>query len=166
MPSKVPFVRSDVSWNAVCIKLGLLLALNLLFYCFDERTFYLYASFAYVILSYAVRAIVIPNQHRKGINLLKQEKFEEALPYFEECVAFFTRHAWVDKYRALTMFLSSKRTFREISLCNAAFCMLQSGKVGEAKQTYENVLKDYPENTIARSALLTISSLTSYSPGT
>ena len=152
MASKVPFVKNEINWMAVIIKLSFLIVLNLLFYFIDKKAFFVEAVFVYVMISYSLRILVVPKEHRTGINLIRNEKFEEAIPYFQKCVDFFTKYAWVDKYRVITMFISSKRTFREISLCNEAFCMLQSKRVDEAKKNYEEVLTEYPENTIARSA--------------
>jgi tetratricopeptide (TPR) repeat protein len=169
MTSKVPFLKSEISKIAVIIQLLFFISLNVLFYFINKTFFdvkalsvYLQSAAVYFSISYSLRRLLVPKAHREGIALIKEENFEAAIPCFQKCVDFFTRHAWIDKYRAMTMFVSSKRTFREISLCNMAFCMLQSQKVNEAKRIYDEVLIEYPENTIARSAINTINSLTSY----
>jgi hypothetical protein len=58
---------------------------------------------------------------------------------------------------------SSKRGIRESSICNLGFCLLQIGQVKAAKEVYENVLRQYPENTIAKIQLRTINALTTNS---
>ena len=157
MASKVPFIKSEVSWIAVIIKILVFALVGYLFYRIDSKNYLTYTFICYLALSYGLRAAV-PRSHRKGVQLIKQENFAEAIPWFQKSAVFFGKHAWVDKYRYLTMFIESKQTMREIALCNMAWCFMQTRRINESKKIYEQVLAEYPDNTVARSSLHTIDS--------
>ena len=72
---------------------------------------------------------------------------------FEKSVAYFTKNAWIDKYRYVTMLSSSKMSYREMGLSNIAFCYGQLGKLEIAKEYYLRVLREYPENGLAMATL-------------
>ena len=59
----------------------------------------------------------------------------------------------------MAMVSSSKRGIRESSICNLGFCLLQIGQVKAAKEVYEDVLRQYPENTVAIIQLRTINTI-------
>jgi tetratricopeptide (TPR) repeat protein len=104
------------------------------------------------MLSYGLRNL-ITRSHQKGINLVKQGNFIDAIPYFERSVKYFSENDWVDKYRFLTMLSSSKMSYREMGLCNIAFCFSQTGEGQKAKELYQFTLNEYPENVLAQTAL-------------
>ena len=143
---------------SVIPQLLFLFLLSYLFFLFGNEKPLLFGGFTYLLFSNGLKN-AIPLSHRKGIALIKSGKYQEAIPYFQKSVDFFTKYAWVDKYRYITLLLSSKRTMREVSLCNMAFCMLHSKRVTEAKSVYEDVLKQYPNNAVANAALNTINAV-------
>ena len=112
----------------------------------------------YLVLSFGLRNLVAKN-HRKGVNLVKQQKFADAIPYFQKSVDYFSKNAWVDKYRFLIILSSSKMSYREMGLCNIAFCYSQTGKGLKAKEFYQQILRDYPENGMATAGLNMLNSL-------
>ncbi|MEN9639008.1 MAG: hypothetical protein RLZZ262_876, partial [Bacteroidota bacterium] len=69
------------------------------------------------------------------------------------------KYSWVDKYRYLTLLSSSKMTYREMGLCNIAFCYGQIGQGAKARAFYEQVRTEYPDNGIALIALNLMSSV-------
>ena len=154
MASKIPFIKSEVTWISVLLRLSVFLLLSGLFYLVDKEWFIYYAFATYILLSFLLQ-IFIPTDHNKGIKLIKQEKFEEAIPHFKNSVDFFTKHSWIDKYRSITLLISSRRSFREISLCNLAYCLTQVKRVEEARKMYEDVLIEYPNNIVAKAVLKT-----------
>ncbi len=87
---------------------------------------------------------------------VKQNDFNGAIEYFKQSVDFFTKKEWLDKYRAVTMFSASKMSYREMALCNIAFCYAQTGRAEKAKALYEEILQEYPDNGIAYYSLNTI----------
>jgi hypothetical protein len=105
--------------------------------------------FAYAWLTRSL----IPREHRRGIRLVRQGRYEEAIPAFENSLSFFTRHAWIDRLRAITMLSPSKMGYREMALCNKAFCHAQIGQGATATAIYQSVLAEYPDNLMAPAAL-------------
>ena len=67
----------------------------------------------------------IPHHHRKGISLLKTNHYLQAIEEFEKSYTFFTRHAWIDRWRYITLLSSSKISYTEMALLNIAFCYSQ-----------------------------------------
>ena len=93
------------------------------------------------------------------MRLVKQHRFADALACFEKSVDYFSKNKWVDKYRFLTLLSSSKVTYKEMGLCNIAFCYSQIGRGREAKEYYEQVIKDFPENGLAIAGLNMLKSM-------
>jgi tetratricopeptide (TPR) repeat protein len=83
----------------------------------------------------------------------------EALPLFEKSVAYFSKNRWIDKYRFITLLSSSGLTYREMGLCNIAFCYSQTGNGLKAKEVYTQTLQEYPENGLANAGLNMLTSL-------
>ncbi|HMH10746.1 MAG TPA: tetratricopeptide repeat protein, partial [Candidatus Nitrosopolaris rasttigaisensis] len=113
----------------------------------------------YLIIWYGLRTMAFPKDVHKSIRFIKEEKFGEAIPYIERSIEFYNKHSWIDKYRFLLMVSSSKRGMRESSICNLGFCLLQTGQVNAAKEVYEDVLRQYPQNTVAIIQLRTINTI-------
>jgi tetratricopeptide (TPR) repeat protein len=148
-----PFVRGKVVWLYTIPQFILIFLLCWVFSLgTEDNTDIIYGFFAYWIIIYALRNLVA-RQHRQGIALLKKNNFEQALLHFQKSVAYFERNPWIDKYRYITLLSASKMTYREMGLCNVAFCHSQLGRGAEAKEIYTEVLNQYPENGIAAAAL-------------
>jgi hypothetical protein len=160
MSSKVPFVNQETVWLAIVPRLLFIGILCIVYYQWDKRDFIVFGFFTYLIVWYGLRTMAFPKEVHKSIRLIREEKFGEAIPYIERSIEFYNKHSWIDKYRFLLMVSSSKRGLRESSICNLGFCLLQGGQVKAAKEVYEDVLRQYPENTIARSELRTINAMT------
>ena len=157
MASNVPTIRqlSGLSLITQFLVIGLLIYL---YYCagFDEP--FIFGALTYSFLALCLRNL-IAKKHRLGMRLVKQRKFADALPYFEKSVDYFTKNNWVDKYRYLTLLSSSKMTYKEMGLCNIAFCYTQTGNGQKAKEYYEQALKEFPENGLATAGLNIIKSV-------
>jgi tetratricopeptide (TPR) repeat protein len=106
----------------------------------------------YLIYSFGSRAL-LTQDHRRGFRLVRQGRYVEAIAAFERSADFFTRYDWLDRFRAPLMLTSTYYGFREMALTNIAFCYAQMGDVARAKSAYERVLRDYPNNGLALSAL-------------
>ena len=157
MASNVPMVR-QVAWISLVPQL-LIMGLLVYGFCLAGSTeYFLHGALVYLLLSYILRTN-IPRFHRQGIRLVKQQKFAEAVPLFERSLASFARHPWVDTYRFLTMLSSSKMSYREMGLCNIAFCHTQLGNGLVAKQHYERILIEHPSNGLAQAGLNVLNSM-------
>lgn len=106
----------------------------------------------YVVVHLALRHGVAAH-HRKGMRLYKKERFAEAAAQFEKSYEFFSRHAWLDRWRAVTMLSSSRVSYREMALLNIAFCLVQTGKREQAAALYRRVLDEFPGSKVAQTAL-------------
>jgi len=151
MASNVPIVR-QIAWISLIPQILLLGIFIYVFYLLKTGDPFLLGALTLLILSFSLK-IILTGDHRQGIKSVKQGKFAEAIPFYQKSAAYFSGNAWVDKYRFLTMLSSSKMTYREMGLCNIAFCYSQLGDGAKAREFFEQALKDYPENGIATSAL-------------
>ena len=96
---------------------------------------------------------LIPHHHRRGIRLLRQNHYQEAISAFEESLEFCTRHNWIDTYRAITLMTPTASSFREMALMNIAFSYGQLGDGEKLKAYCERVLKTWPNNEVAHNTL-------------
>ena len=112
---------------------------------------------AYLVYSIGSR-FLIPRAHRRGMRLFRRQQYEQAISAFHESYDFFTRNVWLDRYRAAIMLSPSAMTYREMALCNIAFCYSQIGEGGKAKDYYRRALAEFPNNGLAQAALRLIES--------
>ncbi len=153
MPSPTPIIR-QTAWISLVPQL---IFMGLLIYGFHLLRFsmpraFIYGALAYLSLSSSLRRW-LKKHHREGMRLVKEQDFENAILSFEKSVAFFTRHAWIDTYRFLTMLDSSKISYKEMGLTNIAFCYYRMGDTEMAKSYYEGLLSEFPESKLASASL-------------
>ena len=112
----------------------------------------LMASSTYLLASFLLKRAFICH-HMAGIALLRENRYQEALTKFQDSYDFFEKHPWIDKYRYITFLASSRISYTEMALVNAAFCCMQLHMVNEAKEYYQKALMIFPFSKIAKSAL-------------
>lgn len=151
MSSTVPIVR-QAAWPSAIPQLIIMGLLILLWYGLAIGNPVVNGALTYLVISFCLRTF-IPGDHRRGMKLVKQEKYQEAIPYFEKSYDFFKKHHWLDKYRYITLLSSSKMTYSEMALVNIAFCYGQIGDGINSKAFYERTLKEFPHNGMAKAAL-------------
>ena len=151
MASSVPTIR-QLSWLSVVPQLIVIGLLIFLYHLADFDEPFIFGALTYSLLAFGLRNLIATN-HRQGMRFVKQQKFADALPCFEKSVDYFTKNNWVDKYRYLTLLSSSKMSYKEMGLCNIAFCYSQTGNGQKAKEIYEQALKEFPENGLAIAGL-------------
>jgi len=159
MASKKPIVR-QVAWLSIIPQL-IFMGLLLLIFGLTISSFNLaliIAMLTYLLISNTLRR-GIPHNHRKGISLYKAGKYEPAIDEFKKSYVFFSKYAWLDKYRYLTLLTSSRISYTEMALVNIAFCSSQIGDGLTAKQYYEKALAQFPKSEIAIASLNLISSI-------
>src|SRR5678810_278268 len=147
MASTVPTIR-QLSWLSLISQFIVIRLIIFLYHLaiFDQS--FIFGALTYSLLALGLRNLVAKN-HRQGMRFVKQQKFVDALPYLEKSVDYFAKNNWVDKYRYLTLLSSSKMTYKEMGLCNIAFCYSQTGNGQKAKEYYEQALREFPENGLA-----------------
>jgi len=159
MTSKVPTVR-QMAWVSIIPQISFMGVLVFI-YSRLELEFIeaiLCGSLTYLVISFCLRNL-ITKSHIQGMKYVKQQRFSEAIPSFEKSVDFFTRNSWVDKFRFITFLSSSKMSYKEMGLCNIAFCYGQTSNGVKAKEYYERALDEFPNNGIALTALKLINSI-------
>ena len=111
-----------------------------------------YGAAVYLILSFGLKSVFL-RAHRQGMERVKQHQLADAIPLFVKSVVYFTNHAWLDKYRYLTLLDSSKISYKEMGLSNIAYCYYHTGDTKTAKEYYERLLAEFPENETAKASL-------------
>lgn len=157
--SKVPFVEPEIIWLAIIPRILFIGILCLTYYQWDKKNFFLFAFVTYLIIWLGLRKLSYPKDVYKGINLIKEKKFDAAIPCIKRSIEFYSKHSWIDKHRILLMISSSKRPISETLICNLAYCLLQIGEIEAAKEQCEDALKRYPKSTIAKGHISAISAL-------
>lgn len=95
---------------------------------------------------------MVPWQN-KGLRLIREERYDEAIACFEKGYKYLERHPRIDRYRFIVMLSCSAFSYREIALCNVAFCYGQTGESETAFLIFGEILEQYPNNVIARTNL-------------
>jgi len=157
MPSNIPTTRK-LSFLFLVPQLIIIGLLIYLYHLADFTEPFILGAITYSVLALTLRNLIAKN-HRKGIRLIKENKFSEAIPCFEKSVAYFSEHTWVDKYQFITLLSASGHTYKEMGLCNIAFAYSQTGNGPKAKEYYEQVLAEFPGNGLAIAALNMIKSV-------
>jgi tetratricopeptide (TPR) repeat protein len=157
MASNVPMIK-QFAWTSIVPQLLLIGLLIYIYHLLDFDEPFIFGALTYSIIAFGLRNLIAKN-HRQGIKLVKQQKFADAITYFEKSVDYFSTNSWVDKYRFLTLLSSSKMTYREMGLCNIAFCYGQTGNGLKAKEIYQQTLNEYPENGLAIAGLNMLTSV-------
>lgn len=110
------------------------------------------SGMVYLALSFTLERC-IPRHHRRGMLLCKQGSYIKAIEAFQKSYDFFCRHAWIDKYRYLTLLSASKASYTEMALVNIAFCYVKLKDVTLAIEYYQRTLVLFPDSEMAKGAL-------------
>ncbi len=106
---------------------------------------------SFLILRLLLR--LIAREHRRGLKLVSQQRFNEAIPHFLQSYDFFDQRRWLDNYRAIFLLSPSAISYREMALNNVGFCYSQIGDGANARKYYEQCLARFPQSGIAAAAL-------------
>lgn len=156
MASNPPVIK-QVAWVSLIPQIAFIFILIAIYNYFGFKDAGLFGALTYLVLSMGLRYF-IPKNHREGIQLTKINQFEKAIAEYEKSYQFFTKNDWIDKYRFITLLSSSKMNYREMALCNIAFCYSQIGNGTKAIEFYQKTLEEFPENGLAHSALKMLNS--------
>ena len=153
MASNKPVVRQR-AWLAGLLHVLLLLVFTIIFRFFvgsfiDGFDLALLVFF----IAFLLLRFLVPRNHRQGVEFYRSGSYAQAISEFEKSYDFFTKHAWVDKYRFIVLLSSSRISYTEMSLVNIAFCYTQMGDGNMAKEYYEKALSQFPDSEMARTAL-------------
>lgn len=151
MSAKTPTFK-QTAWISAFPQLAVMGLIFLIWWKINPDRAVINGAITYLIISFSLRRIVA-RDHRKGMQFVKAQNFESAIPLFEKAYDFFNRNDWVDKYRYLTLLSSSRISYKEMALINIAFCYGQLGNGQKAKEYYERTLNEFPDSGIATASL-------------
>ncbi len=147
----MPLVR-PVAWSAVVVQVAVLASAVFVGGRILPGEGLLVGSCACLAYSLSVRPTVT-RHHRAGIARVKRQDYDGAIACFARSLAFFDRHAWIDRGRALVLLSASGMCYREMALSNMGFCHGQAGRGTEARRCYETCLERFPGSGVAAAAL-------------
>ncbi|WMJ87662.1 tetratricopeptide repeat protein [Anaerocolumna sp. MB42-C2] len=152
MASKLPVVK-QTKYSYVLLSSILLIIISYGIFLLMGISFPIEESLiVYLVISYTGKAI-LPKNHKKGLNYIKNNQYDDAIVEFHESYVFFSKYKWVDKYRHIVMLSTSQFSYIEMALVNMAYCYGQIGQIEKAKELYQQVLNEFPDNQIAIAAL-------------
>ena len=155
MATKSPVVR-PYAWVSIPIHLGVMAGFvalaHLLLRPASPDTALIAGAVAYLVLSRGSRA-VLAREHTRGMRAVRAKRYAEAIPHFEASYDFFTRHAWIDRWRYVVLLSSNAIPYREMALCNIAYCHAQLGDAARTTAYYERALEEFPGSVLARTCL-------------
>jgi len=115
-------------------------------------------SWLYLVLANVLRGIFLKH-HKRGIKQMGNRHFTEAIDAFSLSHDFFEKHKGIDKYRFLTMFMSSKLSYRQMALFNLANCYAAKSQFNEAKEKLEQFLQTAPPDEATQEALAIVTKI-------
>lgn len=151
MASVKPIVR-QVNYLYLAIHSVIIVLLAWIFVFSDVKLPFVSTLLTFGLLSAVLRCTVSKNQ-RKGMRLFNKGQYEGAIEEFQKSYSFFTKHSWIDKYRVIFVLSLSQISFKEMAMLNIALCYSQIGDGVKSKEYYEQVLYEFPDSEIAKSAL-------------
>jgi len=151
MSSTIPVVK-QTSWLATIPQLVALLLAIAVGQSLRPKDGFIWGAGAYLMYSIGSRWL-IAKRHRVGMNLVKQHRFEEAIPEFQESLKFFDRNSWIDRFRSVVLMSPSAPGYREMALVNIAFCYGQINQGIQARRYYEECLERFPDSELAKTAI-------------
>jgi tetratricopeptide (TPR) repeat protein len=147
----VPIVRK-ISWIAVLPQLAALVLCVSIGVFVSPRMGLLGGAAVYVTYSITSR-LLVARDHRQGIWLIKQRRYQDAIAMFQRSLSFFDRHDWINRYRSIVLMSPSAISYREMALANIAFCYMQLGDGRQGRAFYEECLRRFPDSGLAVAAL-------------
>jgi hypothetical protein len=152
MGGRVPIVTSISWWATIPQFAALAICCAVGYWLLRSPRGVMVGAAVYLAYSFGSRSL-IPWYHRRGVRLSRHGRFAEAIPQHQTSYDFFTRHAWLDRYRAIVMMSPSAMSFREMALLNIAFAYAQLGDGAKAKEFYRRALEEFPGSAMAVAAL-------------
>lgn len=153
MASNKPVVRQR-SWLASILHVLLVLAFTIIFtLCVGSIVDGFDLTLLVLFIAYLPLKFLVPKNHQQGVDFYRTGDYVRAISEFEKSYAFFTKYAWIDKYRYIVLLSASKMSYTEKSLVNIAACYIRMGDGNKAKEYYEKALSQFPDSEMAKRAL-------------
>ena len=144
MKNKVKNI-SKKNWAFLIPQIAIFLLIALVFRELEVAQYWLLSLTIYLLLNGYLK-VIIPRWHRKGLFYIREGELEGAIFVFRKSYEFFTKHIWIDKYRAFILFSISAYSYREMALMNIIYCYSNLGREKEAKEVQTQLTKEFPLN--------------------
>lgn len=157
MSSKTPVVKQ----TALLSLIPQIIILALFFFLFWWLNFR-YPLFTATIVFLALTTILrfsMAFHHRRGMWYFKKKKYKEAIEMYKKSYLYFSKHPWIDRFRYITLFSSSKISYKEMALLNIAFSYSQIGDGENSEKYYKKTQSEFPDSEMAKTALKMIDSI-------
>ncbi len=151
MSTRTPILR-QISWLATIPQFAIMATAIALGSLLDPHGGVIWGACAYLFYSIGSRRLIARHQ-RRGIALIKQQRYAEAISEFQQSLAFFGRHPWIDRFRCVILMSSSAMSYCEMALVNIAWCYGQLGDGKRAREYYVTCLDRFPNSTLAVTAI-------------
>ena len=143
-----PIIVRQISWTVVFWPLVALAAIAVATAIAGLPSGILWGLGLYLAHARGTRRL-IARRHRRGVKLLEQGCYRAAIVQFQESLAFFDRHPWIDRLRCVVLMNPTVASYREMGLNSIALCWIQLGDRKRARECYETCLARFPGNCAA-----------------
>lgn len=150
--SKVPTVR-NISYAGLIPPFASMAVMGFFGWLLVGETWGITVGFLVFIAFTILSRRLLSRDQIRGMKHLQKDELQEALACFERSYEFFSEHEWIDRFRALTMMTPTAFCYREMALCNIAYCHGQMGDGAKLKATLRRTLEEFPENPLALAGL-------------
>jgi hypothetical protein len=145
-------VTYGTSWLGIAIGVAPLISMLALNAWLAPASFPLLAGAIWFVSILTLRRL-LTGAHRRGIRLVKAGEFRDAIVAFQTSYDQMCRRPQIDRFRWLLLGSSSRWSYREIALCNVAFCYGQIGDGTKMREFYERALVEFPDSVLATTAV-------------
>lgn len=149
---------NQLAWISLVPQLGFTALLIGLYYILGITHSFLFGIITYLAGSNLIQFLTIKHL-RQALRDIKAGDFKAAIPKFHSSYNILNKYPWIDKYRYLILLSSSKISYREMALNNIAFCYCQIAEEEKAISLYNRMLAEYPDSTLAKTALDSINAM-------
>ncbi len=98
----------------------------------------LFGCLSYLILAWCLR-FIFQKHHMNGMRFLRAKNYSHAAAAFQQSHDFFEKHAFIDKYRVITMLSSSAIPYQQMALNNMGICYLYMGEDAKALDVFKKL---------------------------
>jgi hypothetical protein len=84
---------------------------------------------------------------------MNRKNYPVAIREFQSSYDFFTKHLWLDRFRAFTMMSPSVWSYREMALMNIAAVHAAQKDFDATEAACQRVLDEFPDNEVARNTM-------------
>lgn len=148
MSKKIPIIRST-NYFYFIPQIGILCFIIYILYLLDVSHYLVLGASLYFLLSIYLK-VLIPKWHRKGVFYLKKGELQGSILSFQRSYQYFQKNAWIDQYRALTLFSTSHLSYSEMAIMNIIYCYEQLGDKKNALKYHKLLQQQFPNNKYSR----------------